>query len=77
MVSIKNLSNIILKREGVVIKYIEQFLKYKSSIQILNSLLTYLTINEIDVKEFAFSFITDDRTDFSNKIIDYVNLNFV
>lgn len=75
VMSIKNLGNIILKNEGIIIRNIEHFLKYKSSIQVLNSLLTYVTINKINIKEFAFSFVTDNRSNFSRKILDYIKLN--
>lgn len=76
IMSIKNLSNIILKNDGLVIKNIEQFLKYRFSIKILNLIYSYVSIFDIKIKDFCNWFITDQVNKESKDIIKYININY-
>jgi hypothetical protein len=69
--SIKNLINIVLKTE-TVIQNIEQALKYKYSIDILNIMREYIRDNKITIKDFSQWYISDQRNKPSADLINYV-----
>jgi hypothetical protein len=74
--SLKNLINIIFKKEGIVITNIEQALKYKHAIDVLNYALTYIQLDKITIKDFCVWYISDNRTKKSQDLIDYININY-
>lgn len=74
--SLKNLSNIILKKEGLVVTNIEKFLKYKTSVQILSIIITFIQSHNISIKDFAYWYVVDQRSKESNDLINYINLNY-
>ena len=73
--SIKNLLNIIIKKENIVILNIEQGLKFKYTTNILNFIITFIKFNNIAVKDFSIWYISNQRTLLSKKLIDYINYN--
>lgn len=74
--SLKNLINIIFKKEGAVITNIEQALKYKHAIDVFNYALTYIKLDKITIKDFCIWYISDNRTKYSQDLIDYININY-
>ena len=74
--SIKNLLNIIFSKEGVVIQNIEQSLKYRYSVDVLNLLYTYLRIHKTTINDFCYWFIVDSRNKSSKELIEYININY-
>jgi len=70
---IKNLSNIVLKKYGLIIQNIEQFLNSRYSIQILNLLLDYIINNNLKIKDFSYWYIVDNRDLKSKKILIYID----
>lgn len=74
--SLKNLLNIILKKEGLVIQNIEQGLKYRYSTDVLNIAHTYIKLNNIKIKDFCLWYIVDKRNKESKDLIDYININY-
>lgn len=73
--SLKNLSNIVLKQERVVIQNLEEFLHYRSSIKIINLVTVFSRIHKVRVKDFAYWYIVDQRNQISYDLIEYVNVN--
>lgn len=71
--SIKNLLNIIFKKDFIIIKNIEQALKYKFSIEIFNTTSKYIKDNKIQLKDFSYWYITDQRNVQSKNLINYIN----
>jgi hypothetical protein len=69
--SIKNLINIVLKTE-TVIQNIEQVLKYKYSMDVLNITKEYIQENRISIKDFSCWYISDQRNKQSTDLINYV-----
>lgn len=74
--SLKNLLNIILKKDGAVIQNIEQALKYRNSVDVLSIVKEYLELEKIEIKDFAYWYIVDQRTKKSNELVDYANINY-
>jgi hypothetical protein len=74
--SIKNLLNIIFKKEGVIIQNIEQSLKYKYSVDVLSIANTFIKLDNIKIKDFCYWYIVDQRNKPSKDLIDYININY-
>ena len=74
--SLKNLLNIILKKEGAVIQNIEQALKYRYSIDVLSIVNNFIKIDNIKIKDFCYWYIVDQRSLASKELIDYVNIEY-
>jgi len=74
--SLKNLLNIIFKKEGVVILNIEQGLKYRYAIDALNITLNYIREEKTSIKDFCYWYIVDHRDKPSKDLIDYININY-
>ncbi len=74
--SLKNLLNIIFKKEGVVIQNIEQALKYRYSVDALSLACSYIRIDKIKIKDFCYWYIVDKRGKESKELIDYININY-
>lgn len=74
--SIKIISNIILKNDGLVIKNIEEFLKYKFSIRILNLIFSYLFIFNIKIKDFSGWYKSDQLNGESKDLLKYITINY-
>jgi hypothetical protein len=74
--SLKNLLNIIFKKEGAVIQNIEQGLKYKYSNDALNLILRYIKKENIKIKDFSYWYIVDNRKQESSDLIDYINIMY-
>ena len=76
ILSIKNLLNIINKRDNVVIVNIEYGLKNENSIVLLNIIYSYLKNNKVKLKDFSSWFISNMRNASSKDLINYINVNF-
>lgn len=74
--SLKNLLNIIFKKEGVVIQNIEQALRYKYSVDALSLASSYIKLDKIKIKDFCDWYIVDKRSKESKELIDYININY-
>jgi len=74
--SLKNLLNIIFKKEGAVIQNIEQALKYRYSVDALSLANSYIRIDRIKIKDFCYWYIVDKRSKESKELIDYININY-
>lgn len=74
--SIKNIGNIILKNDGLVIMNITQLLEYRYSVKLLNLIYSYLSIFEINIKDFSDSFLIDQRNKMSKELLKYVLINY-
>jgi hypothetical protein len=74
--SLKITSNIILKNDGVVIQNIEQFLKYRYSVDLLSFILTYIRDNEIFIKDFSYWYMTDTYNPSSKDMIKFLNSEY-
>lgn len=74
--SLKNLVNIIFKKEGAVITNIDQALKYKHTIDVFNYTLTFIRMDDILIEDFCNWYINDQRNKNSQELIDYININY-
>lgn len=74
--SLKNLLNIIFKKEGIVIQNIEEALKYRYAVDALSIAHKYIKIDSINIKDFSYWYIVDQRNKASNDLIDYININY-
>lgn len=74
--SIKNLMNIVLKKDGVVIQNIEQALKYRFAVDVLSITHNYISFSKIKIKDFCYWYIVSQRNKESNDLLNYVNINY-
>lgn len=76
MKSLKNVLNIVFKKDGAVIQNIEQGIKYPYSIDILSILSDYIEIQKINIKDFSYWFISNKTTKKSRDLIDYLHIEY-
>lgn len=74
--SIKNLLNISLKKDGLVIQNIEQALKYKYSIDVLSLIKTFIKVNNVVIKDFCNWYLIDKRSIVAKDLIKYIDINY-
>jgi hypothetical protein len=74
--SLKNLLNIIFKKEGVVIQHIEEGIKYRYAVDALSIAHKYIKIDNIKIKDFSYWYLVDQRNKPSKDLIDYININY-
>ena len=74
--SIKNLLNIIFKREGVVIQNIEQALKYRYAVDVMSLAVSFIRTNNIKIEDFCYWYIVDQRNKESKELIYYIEINY-
>jgi len=75
--TIRMISNMILKQDGVVINNIEQFIKYKFSIKILNLIYSYIFIFNVKIKDFSYWYKSDTINKNFKDMLKYIKINYI